>query len=395
MSNFLRLGDHCSKIGSGSTPSGGHKSYVANGIPLIRSQNVLMRSFTSEGLARITLNTHGEMAGTEVKPGDVLINITGASIGRVCVVPDEICPANVNQHVCIIRCGPLIDPNFLMLHLSSPSFQKLIDDTQAGGTRQALTKADIERFEVPSLSLDQQKKIAKILNQRLETLRQAQEAARQQLDEMKVLPMKLLTDFLNRASFPMRPLGELCSLLPAKSICLSGDKSVRVITTACLSETKFQLVGIKSGRMWSRDATESTVERGEILMARSNTPELVGRVSIFNGEASEVVASDLTIRILPTEEMHGAFLNRYLSALYTTGYWKERAGGASGSMKKIRRSQVLDLQIPVPPLAEQRKMAAALEHNLTCVSQAHQAAKQQFNELKLLPQKLLAQVFDA
>lgn len=96
MSGFLKLGDHCEKIGSGSTPRGGHKSYVSNGIPLIRSQNVLMRSFTTAGLARITHETHAEMAGTKVQPGDVFLNITGASIGRVCVVPDEICPANVN-----------------------------------------------------------------------------------------------------------------------------------------------------------------------------------------------------------------------------------------------------------------------------------------------------------
>src|SRR5206468_3208222 len=47
---FLTLGDHCRKIGSGSTPSGGHKSYVKNGVPLIRSQNVLMRAFGREDL---------------------------------------------------------------------------------------------------------------------------------------------------------------------------------------------------------------------------------------------------------------------------------------------------------------------------------------------------------
>ena len=193
MSNFLRLGDHCLKIGSGSTPSGGHKSYVANGIPLIRSQNVLMRSFSNEGLARITPATHQDMAGTEVKPGDVLLNITGASIGRVCVVPDAMCPANVNQHVCIIRCGPLIEPLFLMLYLSAPSFQKLIDDTQAGGTRQALTKSDIEDFEIPALSLREQKTLAEHLMHVLNAIDQGREAAATQLKEFKLLPAKILT----------------------------------------------------------------------------------------------------------------------------------------------------------------------------------------------------------
>lgn len=180
---LLALGDYCKKIGSGSTPTGGNKSYVSNGIPLIRSQNVLMRSFTREGLAHITPATHAEMSGTQVEPGDVLLNITGASIGRVCVVPDDICPANVNQHVCIIRCGERIDPQFLMLLLSSPEFQKNIDDTQAGGTRQALTKADVMQFQIPALEIDAQRELAtKLISQlgeidaiRLATLLQIRE----------------------------------------------------------------------------------------------------------------------------------------------------------------------------------------------------------------------------
>ena len=90
--------------------------------------------------------------------------------------------------------------------------------------------------------------------------------------------------------------------------------------------------------MLSCDAADSIVQPGEILIARSNTPELVGRVAMFNGEAAGAVASDLTIRIWAGEDVHGEFLARYLSALYVSGYWRDRAGGVSGSMKKITRS---------------------------------------------------------
>jgi hypothetical protein len=99
--------------------------------------------------------------------------------------------------------------------------------------------------------------------------------------------------------------------------------------------------------MWSGDAADCIVQTGEILIARSNTPELVGRVAMFNGEAAGAVASDLTIRILPGSDIDAEFLTRYLSALYVSGYWRERAGGASGSMKKITRSQILAELIPV------------------------------------------------
>ena len=208
MNGFLRLGDHCEKIGSGSTPRGGHKSYVANGIPLIRSQNVLMRSFTREGLARITQATHEGMAGTEVKRGDVLLNITGASIGRVCVVPEDLCPANVNQHVCIIRCGPELDPDFVVTFLSTPEFQKFIMDTQAGGTRQALTKSDVEAFKVPALPIDRQKRQSRSIRSLLDVFDSAQRASAKQASELVILANCIVASSLLNAGAIVATLGD-------------------------------------------------------------------------------------------------------------------------------------------------------------------------------------------
>ncbi len=194
VNKVLTLGEHCSKIGSGSTPRGGDKTYIDNGIPLIRSQNVLMRSFTRQGLAHIASDTHADMAGTVVQPGDVLLNITGASIGRVCLVPDDVCPANVNQHVSIIRCTDRIDPRFLMLLLSSPEFQKNIDKTQAGGTRQALTKADIMRFHIPAIEIDEQRALAAKLIRQLRAIDEIHAASRLQLQSVNLMPQRLLAE---------------------------------------------------------------------------------------------------------------------------------------------------------------------------------------------------------
>src|SRR5437763_11739980 len=112
-----KLGDVAIKIGSGLTPRGGSASYQNSGIPLIRSQNVHINHFSRDGLAYISTEQDAAMSGTRVQPGDVLLNITGASIGRVCVVPRDLCPANVNQHVAIVRLNRSMDPTFLVLHL--------------------------------------------------------------------------------------------------------------------------------------------------------------------------------------------------------------------------------------------------------------------------------------
>ena len=91
------------KFGSGVTPRGGATMYEVTGIPFLRSQNIHFDGIHLEGVVRIPQDLHDTLAGTHVKPGDVLLNITGASIGRVCSVPDNFEEGNVNQHVCIIR----------------------------------------------------------------------------------------------------------------------------------------------------------------------------------------------------------------------------------------------------------------------------------------------------
>ncbi len=106
------------KIGSGSTPSGGRAIYQQTGVPFIRSMNVRMRYFTWDNIAHIEPSIHKNMAGTWVKPNDVLLNITGASIGRVACAPSELVEGNVNQHVAIIRPIESLDSKYLMYWLN-------------------------------------------------------------------------------------------------------------------------------------------------------------------------------------------------------------------------------------------------------------------------------------
>lgn len=109
-----KLKKHTIKIGSGVTPRGGETAYKSLGIPLIRSQNVLVNRLDLSDVAFIYEDQHQKMSGSKVQPGDVLLNITGASIGRSCVIPSGVDEANVNQHVCIIRLKNSIDGKLLI-----------------------------------------------------------------------------------------------------------------------------------------------------------------------------------------------------------------------------------------------------------------------------------------
>ncbi|PTL35287.1 hypothetical protein CLG94_10285 [Candidatus Methylomirabilis limnetica] len=154
-----KLKELTTKIGSGSTPSGGKESYQESGVPLIRSMNVHFGGFVRHGLAFLNAEQAEKLKNVTVKADDVLLNITGASIGRVATAPKDMEGARVNQHVCILRPSAEIIPPFLELFLASPVVQNLIDDVQVGATREALTKAMIEQFEIPVPSLAEQRRI--------------------------------------------------------------------------------------------------------------------------------------------------------------------------------------------------------------------------------------------
>jgi type I restriction enzyme S subunit len=156
------------KIGSGSTPRGGQESYKNEGISLIRSMNVHDNGFKPKNLAFIDDEQAKKLDNVTIEEGDVLLNITGASVARCCVVPKDYLPARVNQHVSIIRpIKEKIDSNFLHYVLTSKTTKdKLLGIGEQGATRQAITKAQIETFEISfPISIDAQQKTIVELNE--------------------------------------------------------------------------------------------------------------------------------------------------------------------------------------------------------------------------------------
>ena len=160
----VRLGDVCKKIGSGATPRGGKESYKNSGISLIRSQNVLDFAFSNEGLAFIDDKQAQQLENVIVQKSDVLINITGDSVARACITPDEYLPARVNQHVSIVRTDPQIaDPHFILYFLQEQKAH-LLSIGSSGGTRNALTKRMLEELLLPLPDISTQRTIAATLS---------------------------------------------------------------------------------------------------------------------------------------------------------------------------------------------------------------------------------------
>ena len=157
--SWTRIGEICSKTGSGSTPSGGKGAYKTSGVPFLRSQNVYNEGLRLEGVAFIDTQTHERMKGTRVLSGDLLLNITGGSMGRCGRVPDDCEEANISQHVAIIRLAVRGMDRFLHNLILSPYFQAFIFDKQTGAGRGGLPKNRLDKIAVPLPPLAEQHRI--------------------------------------------------------------------------------------------------------------------------------------------------------------------------------------------------------------------------------------------
>lgn len=222
----------------------------------------------------------------------------------------------------------------------------------------------------------------------VQSVEQARIAAEVQLQISQRLARAWIARFFSTSvveRWPQAPMRSVATLLPSKSVSLAGDVGVLVATTGCLSESGFLVGGVKRARMWRSDAAQCVISPGEVLVARSNTPELVGRAALFQGEQGGIVASDLTIRLFPKDCLLSEFLAGYLAALYLSGHWKERAGGASGSMKKITRRQVEELRVPAPSIEVQRDIVQRFKQYTQLTDRVRLAAEAQIEALSALP----------
>lgn len=188
-----KLKNLCAKIGSGSTPTGGKESYFSSGISLIRSTNVFDLNFSFEDLAFISDEQADKLKNVEVKENDILFNITGVSVARCCMVPKSILPARVNQHVMIIRPDSKLNLSFyLLLNLcSTDSKNALLGISQSGSTREAITKSEIEEFEIVVPKAEILKEFKRQM-QRIFSLKDLKSLEIQKLSELKSLLLSKL-----------------------------------------------------------------------------------------------------------------------------------------------------------------------------------------------------------
>ena len=202
---IYKLKDICLKIGSGATPRGGKEAYCDEGISLIRSQNVLDFTFSYDGLAHINDQQAEKLSNVEVKPQDILLNITGDSVARVCTVDPRALPARVNQHVAIIRPDENRVLSSYILYFLQMIKPYLLQIAAGGATRNALTKSMIENLELEVPDILSQKKIVSVLDDIQEKIRDNNEINKNLYEQM----LSIFNNARRTSAWSKHKLGEV------------------------------------------------------------------------------------------------------------------------------------------------------------------------------------------
>lgn len=191
-----KLNYFVSKIGSGSTPTGGSEVYTNCGVKFLRSQNVYFDGFRLDDIAYITDEIDESMKGTRVIEGDVLLNITGGSIGRCYFVDSSLGRANVNQHVSIVRPNSKTNTKYLKYFLQSGIGQEQIQMLQTGGNREGLSAAALKQFRFLYLPLTEQQAIADYLDKKCADIDSLIELKQSKIDSLKEYKKSIIYEYV-------------------------------------------------------------------------------------------------------------------------------------------------------------------------------------------------------
>ena len=352
-----KIGDITSKVGSGVTPKGGSAVYKTSGHLFIRSQNVGNGRFLLDDVAYIDEATHKKQINTELKDGDVLLNITGASIGRTTVVNKNVEGGNVNQHVCIIRLLEDYSPNYICNYLLSYGGQKQIDSFQAGGNREGLNFEQIRsiKFSIPSFR--EQSKIASLLS----LLEERIATQNKIIEQLQSLIKGIVVEHYNKShktKVKIKDLGKSYSVMnmPKEDLSETGNECIiygelfttyDCVATDVVSKTK-------------KSIQSSTISTGyDLLFPASTTVDAQSLIAPTAISHPNIILGGDMFGIVVTNEYN----NEYLSYIFNYVYKYYLARYAQGStIIHLHYNDIKNLDIELPDIKAQNELVLLLKN---------------------------------
>ena len=353
------IGELTIKVGSGVTPRGGEAVYKTEGHPFVRSQNVGLGQLLLDDIAYIDEDTHQRQKNTELQLDDVLLNITGASIGRSAIATKEIAGGNVNQHVCIIRTQDNLISSFLCNFLLSSYGQKQIDSFQAGGNRQGLNFEQIKSIKIAIPTVNEQYKIAQLLQ-----LVEGRIATQNKIIDKLQSLISGLNDFLHLqvggSSTSFEELGTSYSGLSGKS----GDDFgkgkpyityLNIYSNSIVNEEQVDYVVIGDNEK------QNTLLYGDLLFTLSSeTPDEVGIGAVYLGESDKYYLNSFCfgLHMTATNKVYSPYLAYLVSNSVFRKFIYPLAQGSTRF--NLQKNDFMKKKFSLPTFENQKEIARTL-----------------------------------
>ena len=396
---WTTIEDVCSKIGSGSTPKG--SNYSKEGIPFFRSQNVYNSGIVMSDIKYISDEIHQMMIGTEVVANDLLLNITGGSLGRCAVIPSNFEKGNVSQHVCILR-PIVIKPEFLHCFILSSFFAKSMKITGSG--REGLPKYHLEKMLLPLPPEQEQERIV-AETKRLQSFVDELETSCENMTKLvaqvkskvldlaihgKLVPQdpndepasellkrinpkaEIITDNGHYQKLPVGWcevwLGEIFNHNTGKALNTSNTEGImrKYLTTSNVYWNTFDFTTVKQMYFKNNELDKCSITKGDLLVCEGGD---IGRAAIWNYDYNICIQNHLH-RLRP--KINGLCVFFYY---YVFNYLKvnNMIGGKGIGLLGLSSNALHKLHVPFPPLAEQTRIAAKIEelfHQLDMIEES-------------------------
>ena len=396
----IKAGVH--KVGSGKTPSGGATTYADEGVLFLRSQNVYDTGLELSNPTYITPEVDEEMKGTRVFPNDVLLNITGGSIGRCCIFPESLKAANVNQHVSIIRVNQnAFLPEYMHYYWVSPLGSLAIDLYQTGGNREGMSADAIKNTPIILIPLDEQRRICKALDDECSKIDSVLGKTRTSIEEYKKLKQAIITQAVTkgiRGDRPMKESGiEWIPMIPAdwssyrgKRLFYETNERSETGNEELLTVSHKTGITPRSQKNVNMFMSESLVgykicRKGDIAANTMWMWQGAIGVSAYQGVISP---SYNTYR-----QRNGAFDPQYLDYLLRIQPLVEQynvfSTGITASRLRLYPEQFLSLKFTVPPMEEQREIVKFLHGRVDEMDTIIQKKEQFLTELETYKKSLI------
>ncbi len=393
----VRLEDWSCDIASGQAVSSVDGNYEKEGIRFIQGNNLTNDGFVFEPMVYIGAETHAAMPRSVVQPQDVLINIVGPPIGKICWYPEGEPEANINQAVVRVRCPDDLDYRFLTYLLRSDKYYNYFLNVKVGVRQWNISRTNCADIEIPRVPLSEQRALVSRLERQMEEIDRMRRAAEGQLEAARGMRRAILRQEIEHQQtdeIKIVPLSSLCSkVVDADHRMPPSEKEGFPL----ISTKDFTLDGgidFSKAKRISKEELEISrkrcnPERGDILFSRYGT---IGEVRYVDTE--QIFALSYSVALI--KPIPCKVNTKYLMYVLTCNAINNVAQTAenSSAIPDLGITDIRDFPIPIPDsLVQQELIANALDRKLNQVNLIIATAGRQLEAINALPGAYLREIF--